>query len=57
MKWPTIDQVRDFVALPTGYAWDYIKREEIDVAIEFFPHLVSLYLGRFGKRVHEPTIL
>ena len=36
MKWPTIDQIRSFTVLPSGYTWDYLKREEIDVAIIFF---------------------
>lgn len=36
MKWPMIDQIRSFTVLPSGYTWDYLKREEIDVAIIFF---------------------
>ncbi|SSB98718.1 hypothetical protein SAMN04488697_113167 [Pseudomonas sp. 43mfcvi1.1] len=36
MKWPTIDQIRSFTVLPSGYTWDYLKRKEIDVAIIFF---------------------
>ncbi|WP_085687248.1 MULTISPECIES: hypothetical protein [unclassified Pseudomonas] len=36
MKWPTIDHVRSFTVLPSGYTWDYLKLEEIDVAIDFF---------------------
>lgn len=36
MKWPTIDQIRSFTVLPSGYTWDYLKCEEIDVAIDFF---------------------
>ncbi len=62
MKWPTIDQVRDFVALPTGYAWDYIKREEIDVAIEFFRTWfpsISVGLGSafMSRRFYEEHVV
>ena len=36
MKWPTIEQIRSFTDLPYGYSWDYLKREEINVATDFF---------------------
>ncbi|UVM02064.1 hypothetical protein LOY41_12490 [Pseudomonas atacamensis] len=36
MKWPTIEQIRSFTELPYGYSWDYLKREEINVATDFF---------------------
>ncbi|HWH87681.1 MAG TPA: hypothetical protein VNV36_13015 [Pseudomonas sp.] len=36
MKWPTIEQIRSFTDLPSGYSWDYLKREEINVATDFF---------------------
>lgn len=36
MNWPTINQIRSFTALPSDYTWDYLKREEINVAIDFF---------------------
>jgi len=36
MKWPTIDEVRSFTPLPIGYVWDFLKSDEIEVAIAFF---------------------
>ncbi|MDI2142311.1 MULTISPECIES: hypothetical protein [unclassified Pseudomonas] len=36
MRWPTIDQVRSFTVLPSGYTWDYLSHDEIDVATGFF---------------------
>jgi hypothetical protein len=36
MKWPTIEQMREFTALPPGYVWDLLQPDEIEVAIAFF---------------------
>ncbi|MHC6225816.1 hypothetical protein ACYU03_13745 [Pseudomonas sp. X10] len=36
MKWPNIDQVRNFTPLPEHYVWDFLRADEIDVAIAFF---------------------
>ncbi|MFC6338046.1 hypothetical protein GIR22_09045 [Pseudomonas sp. CCM 7891] len=36
MKWPTINEVRSFTSLPSGYLWDHLKRDEIDIAMTFF---------------------
>lgn len=62
MKWPTIDQVRSFTALPSGYTWDYLKREEIDVAIAFFKTWfpsISVGLGSpfLDRRFYEDNVV
>jgi len=36
MNWPSLNEIRMFTALPTGYSWDLLRLEEIDSAISFF---------------------
>ncbi len=62
MKWPTIDQIRSFTVLPSGYTWDYLKREEIDVAIIFlqtwFPSIrVGLGSPFLNQQFYEDSVV
>ncbi|RAU47994.1 MULTISPECIES: hypothetical protein [unclassified Pseudomonas] len=36
MHWPTINEIRMFTPLPAGYIWDFLRQDEIDIAVDFF---------------------
>ncbi|WP_223538157.1 GNAT family N-acetyltransferase [Pseudomonas sp. GL-B-16] len=62
MKWPTIDEVRGFTSLPNDYAWDFMDRDEISVAINFletwFPS-ISVGVGSvfFNKLFYDEKVV
>ncbi|WP_367253273.1 hypothetical protein [Pseudomonas sp. stari2] len=57
MRWPTIDQVRSFTVLPSGYTWDYLSHDEIDVATVFFKTwFPSISVGSASSFMEMPSV-